>query len=863
MDGNISSTDKIVDVNIENEMRKSYIEYAMSVIIARALPDVRDGLKPVHRRILYAMNELNLDPTKAYKKSARIVGDTMGKYHPHGDSSIYDAMVRMAQDFSMRYMLVDGHGNFGSVDGDSPAAPRYTEARLSRMSTEMLADIEKETVDFIPNYDEEFQEPSVLPSRFPNLLVNGSSGIAVGMATYIPPHNLNEVIDGVIKIIDNYSFEDRETDINELLAVIKGPDFPTGATIMGTNGIRMAYRTGRGKIVVRSDSIIEPMNGGRERIVVTQLPFQVNKAKLIEKIADLVKEKKVEGISDLRDESDRNGIRVVIELKREASATIILNQLYKYTQLQESFGIIMLALVDNEPKILNLKDLLIHYLNHQKDVVTRRTKFELKKCLKRAHILEGFLIALDHIDEVLSIIRSSPDTATAKHRLVERFKFTDEQVNAILEMRFRNLTGLERDKIMEEYKEIKEHIQELTAILENEKRLYAVIKEEILIIKTKYGDERRTQIAFCEEEIMPEDLIDDEISVITMTCFDYIKRLPLSTYKSQNRGGRGIIGLQMRDEDLVKNILIANTHDTLIFFTSMGRAYRAKAYEIPEAGRTARGMAIINLLNLNKDEKITAVITIRETKEDEYILMVTKQGTVKKTPLSKFSNIPKAGLIAVNLREDDELISVIKTDGDKEVFVVTRDGKGICFNEADIRSMGRQATGVRAIRLAQDDYVVGADSMDSGRVLIVSEKGFGKLSELSQFRAQKRGGSGVKIHKITERTGKIVGVSLVEEKDELMLINSEGIIIRIRVSDISIQSRTSQGVKLINLNDGVSVVSLAKIKECDIEQEAEQMQEEQEHTKGSEIKAGLESDLVEEDEGQEEITDEIDADGRE
>ncbi len=822
MQSNENQTDKILPIKLEDEMRNSYINYAMSVIAARALPDVRDGLKPVHRRILHSMNELNLDPTKGYKKSARIVGDTMGKYHPHGDSSIYDAMVRMAQDFSTRYLLVDGHGNFGSMDGDGAAAQRYTEARLSRMAVEMLRDIEKDTVDFAPNYDEELTEPTVLPARFPNLLVNGSSGIAVGMATNIPPHNLKEVIEGIFKIMDNYTLENRDTDIKELLQVIKGPDFPTGAKILGTSGIKEAYLTGRGKVTVRAVAEIETMKNGRSMIVVTELPYQVNKARMVEKIGLLVSEKKIEGISDIRDESDRNGVRVVIELKRDANANVILNQLYKFSQMQESFGINMLALVDNKPKVLNLKEILVHYLEHQKEVVIRRTRYELAKAEKRAHILEGYLIALDNIDEVLNIIRSSKDTQTARQRLTERFGLSDEQTAAIVDMRFRSLTGLERDKIENEYNEIKELIKELNAILADETRLYAVIREELSIILTKYGDTRRTQIEVDQGEIDYEDLIDEETSVVTLSFMDYIKRLPLSTYKSQNRGGRGIMGMQTREEDVVKSLFIASTHDYILFFTSLGKVYCIKAYEIPEAGRVAKGLAIVNLLNLSEGEKIAAVIPVREFSENEYIMMVTKQGLAKKTAMSQFSRIRKGGLLALSFKESDELITVLRTNGTNEVFIATRNGLGLRFHEKEIRPMGRGAAGVIAIRLLKEDCVVAADVLDDdneSQILFVSSGGFGKRTDRDEFALRHRGGQGIKIYRLTEKTGSVVGVAKVNDKEQLMLINSEGVVLRLRVSDISQQGRNTTGVKLINLAEGSSVMSIAKINADDVDED--------------------------------------------
>jgi len=822
--------DKIINRDIAKEMRASYIDYSMSVIVARALPDVRDGLKPVHRRILYAMNELNLDPSKAYKKSARIVGDTMGKYHPHGEASIYDAMVRMAQDFSMRYMLVDGHGNFGSMDGDGAAAQRYTEARLSRLAVEMLADIEKDTVDFQPNYDEEFVEPKVLPSRFPNLLVNGSSGIAVGMATNIPPHNLTEVINGVIRVIDN-RINGRKTGVDELLGFIKGPDFPTGASILGTGGVRAAYRTGRGKVIVRALAEIEPINSQRDMIVVTELPYQVNKARLVEKIGELASEKKIEGISDIRDESNRNGVRIVIELKKDTNANVVLNKLYKNSQLQESFGINMLALVNNEPRVLNLAEILDYYIDYQEDVITRRTRFELAKAQKRLHILEGLLIALDNIDEVIAIIRASKDTAAARASLTERFGLTDEQSSAIVEMRLRSLTGLERERLQQEHAELSALVNELTAILSDEKKLYAVIKEEILVIKAKYGDERRTRLVHDPGEILEEDMIDEEDSVITMTHLNYIKRLPLNTYRSQNRGGKGIIGMNTRDEDDVKSLFIANTHDTLLFFTSFGRAYSLKTYEIPEAGRGARGTAVVNLLNLNEGEKITAIIPVQEFTEDEYLFMLTKRGVAKKTPLAQFSRIMKNGIIAINFRPDDELMGVVRTDGRRRMFVATKKGLGLKFDEAEVRQMGRIAAGVRAVRLMEDDVVVGMDALDeAGRILFVSERGYGKCTDAGEFQLRHRGGKGVKIYRITEKTGDILGVLKVSDDEELMLINSEGVVLRIRVADISKMGRIASGVKLINLPEGVNVVGMARITREQIEKEQTEKDEKEQTT---------------------------------
>lgn len=816
---------KIIQVEIKDEIKKSYIDYAMSVIAARALPDVRDGLKPVHRRILYAMNELNLEPNKAYKKSARIVGDTMGKYHPHGDSSIYEAMVRMAQDFSMRYMLVDGHGNFGSIDGDGAAAPRYTEARLSYISTAMLTDIDKDTVDFIPNYDGEFSEPSVLPSKFPNLLANGSSGIAVGMATNIPPHNISELIDAIFKMID-CRMQNVEVELDDLLTIIKGPDFPTGASILGINGIKQAYKTGRGKIIMRASAEIETAKNGRESIIVTELPYQVNKSRMIEKIAELIKDKKIDGISDIRDETDRNGIRIVIEVKRDANANIVLNQLYKFSQLQETFGIIMLVLVDNEPKVLNLQEILNYYIEHQKNVLTRRTKFDLNKALRRQHILEGYLIALDHIDEVLNTIRSSKDTAAAKDALMEKFNLSMEQATAIVEMRFRSLTGMERKKLEDEYAQINELVTELKNILEDENKLYSVLKDELAAIKNKYGDARRTKILPMENEIVIEDLIADEPSVITLTKFDYIKRLPLDTYKRQNRGGRGVIGMQMREEDLVKDIFVTNTHSLILYFTNLGRVYKNKAYEIPEAGRMAKGLAIVNLLKLNENEKISTVVPINESSADDYLIMVTKNGLVKKTSIAQFKNINRNGLQAISIRDNDELICVLKSAGNQKVFVATQKGFGITFDENDIRPTGRTAMGVRAIKLSQNDKVVGAGLIaENLKTLFVSKNGFGKCVEYENFVVQKRGGKGRIYYKIRENKGEVIALEFVKDSDEVMLINSEGVIIRIRVSDISTQSRYATGVKLINLDKDACVISTAKISEEQINLEQTNLEE--------------------------------------
>lgn len=815
--------DKVVSIDINEEMKKCYIDYAMSVIVARALPDVRDGLKPVQRRILYSMNEMNLEPNKPYKKSARITGDTMGKYHPHGDSSIYQAMVRMAQNFSMRYMLVDGHGNFGSIDGYGAAAARYTEARMSKVAAAMLADIEKDTVDFTPNYDETEKEPVVLPARIPNLLVNGSSGIAVGMATNIPPHNLGEVIDGLTVMIDN-KINGKETDVEELMEYIKGPDFPTGATILGKSGIRAAYRTGRGKILVRSTAEIQPMGNGREKIVVTEIPYMVNKLRLIEKIAELVKEKRVDGISDLYDASAGDDIQIIIELKKDVNANVILNQLYKYTQLQESFGAIMIALVNGKPAVLNLQQMLSEYLKHQEEVVTRRTKYNLDKAEKRAHILEGLRIAISNIDEVIRIIRTSYDDA--KERLMERFGLSEIQAQAILEMQLRRLQGLEHEKIDAEYKDLQEKIAYYKSLLADEAKLLGVIRDEMQDIKAKYADPRRTQLVANPGEIDVEDLIDEETCVFTLSNLNYVKRTPLMTYKSQNRGGRGIVGMQTRDEDFVKDLFLCSTHDTILFFTDHGRVYRLKGYEVPEAGRTARGMAIVNLLEIAPDESVTAVIPVKEFREDRYLVMLTKQGLIKKTDMASYSNIRKGGLIAINLREDDSLISVMTTEGEDEILAATRNGMGIRFSEKDVRPMGRTATGVKAISLREGDYLVSAVKMSpTAKVLNVTEKGFGKRTVPDEFKVQYRGGMGVKIHQLTEKTGLLTGVLMLEENEEIMLITSEGVIIRLRGADISTIGRVSQGVKLMNLDEGVSVVGIAKITEDDIESEEEELAE--------------------------------------
>ncbi len=808
--------DQIHDVDLKKTMESSYIDYAMSVIASRALPDVRDGLKPVQRRVLYSMIELNNGPDKPHRKCARIVGDTMGKYHPHGDSSIYGALVNMAQEWSTRYPLVDGHGNFGSVDGDGAAAMRYTEARLSRISMEMLADINKNTVDFKPNFDETEKEPVVLPSRYPNLLVNGTTGIAVGMATNIPPHNLREVIGAVVKMIDNRVEEDRDTSIEEVLDIVKGPDFPTGGMILGTAGIEEAYRTGRGKIKVRAVTDIEPMQNGKNRIVVTELPYMVNKARLIEKIADLVKEKRVDGITDLRDESNRQGMRICIELRKDVNPNVLLNQLFKHTQLQDTFGVIMLALVNNEPKVLNLADMLKYYLLHQEEVVTRRTKYELNKAEERAHILQGLLIALDHIDEVISIIRGSRSTQEAKEKLMERFSLSDAQSQAIVDMRLRALTGLEREKLENEYKELMERIAELKAILADEKKLLGVIKEEISAIAEKYGDDRRTSIGFDASDISMEDMIPVTNTVIAMTKLGYIKRMSADNFRAQHRGGRGIRGMDTIDNDYIEEMFMTTSHHFLLFFTNSGKVYRMKAYEIPEAGRTARGTAIINLLHLDSGEKITAVIPIKDYKEADqwYLFMATKNGIVKKTSLAEYANVRKTGLAAITLRPDDELIEVKFTDDQKDILLVTKFGQCIRFHETDVRSTGRVSMGVIGIHLSEGDEVVGMQLDVQGQyLLIVSEKGLGKRTLVEEFSSQNRGGKGVKCYKITGKTGNIVGVKAVNDDNEVMIITTEGIIIRMKVSDISVLGRVTSGVKLINLSDQVTVASITKVKE--------------------------------------------------
>lgn len=804
----MEENNRILPIEIAEEMKKSYIDYSMSVIVGRALPDVRDGLKPVHRRILYSMSELNLTPDKPYRKSARIVGDVLGKYHPHGDSAVYLAMVRMAQDFSTRGLLVDGHGNFGSVDGDSPAAMRYTEARMSKLALELLRDIDKETVDFVPNFDESLKEPAVLPSRYPNLLVNGSNGIAVGMATSIPPHNLGEVIDATVHLIDN-----EECSVDDLMKFVKGPDFPTSAIIMGKENIAEAYRTGRGKVKVRARAVIEELPKGKQQIVVTEIPYQVNKAKLVERIAELVKDKKVEGISDLRDESNRNGMRIVIELKRDVNANIVLNNLYKHSQMEETFSVIMLALVNGQPKVLNLKQILYHYVQHQKDVVTRRTKFELNKAEARAHILEGLRIALDNIDAVISLIRASKTTQEAKSGLMEKFGLTDIQAQAILDMRLQRLTGLERDKIEAEYEELIKKINRLKEILANERLLLNVIKEEMLIIKENYADERRTEIRHAEGEIDMRDLIDDEEIAITLTHFGYIKRLPADTYKSQKRGGRGISALTTREEDFVKHLVSTTTHSRLLFFTNKGRVFRLNAYEIPEGKRQAKGTAIVNLLQLGPNEKIATLLAIDEKDDNKYLLLATKNGIVKKTNREEFKNINKSGLIAIGLREDDELIGVKVTDGNKDVLLVTKEGMSIRFDENDIRPMGRTAMGVKGITLSNEDKVVSMSLCEEGTdVLVVSENGFGKRTDINEYRTQIRAGKGIKTYNIAEKTGKLVGAEMVNEDDEMMIINSDGVLIRLRVNEISLFGRVTSGVKLMKTDDEVNVVSISKIK---------------------------------------------------
>ena len=854
--------DKVHVVDLKKTMETCYIDYAMSVIAARALPDVRDGLKPVQRRVLYSMIELNNGPDKPHRKSARIVGDTMGKYHPHGDSSIYGALVNMAQDWNFRYPLVDGHGNFGSMDGDGAAAMRYTEARLSKISMELLADINKDTVDFIPNFDETEKEPVVLPSRFPNLLVNGTTGIAVGMATNIPPHNLREVVKAVVKIIDNRVEEGRDTEIEEVLDIVKAPDFPTGGLILGTRGSEEAYRTGRGKVRVRAVTNIETLPNGKSQIIVTELPYMVNKANLIQKIAELVKLKKIDGITDLRDESNREGVRVVIELRRDVNANVILNLLYKHTQLQDTFGVIMLALVNNEPKVMNLLDILKNYLKHQEDVVTRRTKYDLNKAEERDHILQGLLKALDYIDEVISIIRSSANAQVAKERLMERFELSDAQAQAIVDMRLRALTGLEREKLENEHADLVKRIAELKAILGDENILLGVIKTEITAIADKYGDDRRSKIGYDELDISMEDLVPRGNTVIAMTKLGYIKRMTVDNFKAQNRGGKGIKGMQTIDEDYIEDLLMTTTHHYLNFFTNQGRVYRLKAYEIPEAGRTARGVAIINLLNLNPGEKITAMIPISNYDDNKNLFMITKKGIAKKTPLMEYSNVRKNGLAAINLREDDELIEVKVTDKDSEIFLVTKFGMCIRFLETDVRATGRTSMGVIGMNLSDGDCIVGMQLASQGdSLLIASENGLGKRTPMDEFTVQKRGGKGVKCYKITDKTGEVVGVKAVNDDNEIMMITTEGIIIQLRVQEISTLGRITSGVKLINLKDGVKVAQIAKVREKivsddkefeNIEDAIEASEEtefyEEEDSEEDKIYKGDEKDSIEEDE---------------
>ena len=842
--------DKISEVGLKKTMERSYIDYAMSVIAARALPDVRDGLKPVQRRILHSMIELNNGPDKPHRKCARIVGDTMGKYHPHGDSSIYDALVKLAQDWNTRYPLVDGHGNFGSEDGDGAAAMRYTEARLSKISMEMLADINKDTVDFVPNFDETEKEPTVLPSRFPNLLVNGTTGIAVGMATNIPPHNLKEVIGATVKIIDNRIEEDRETSIDEIMQIIKGPDFPMGAEILGRRGIEEAYRTGRGKIKVRAVTDIEAMPNGKHKIVVTELPYMVNKALLIQKIVELVKTKRVEGITDVRDESSREGIRVVIELKKDTNANVLLNQLYKHTQLQDTFGVNMLALVDGVPKILNISQMLGYYLKHQEDVVTRRTKYDLNKAEERAHILQGLLIALDNIDEVINIIRSSKSVQDAKNSLIERFGLTEIQAQAIVDMRLRALTGLEREKLEAEYKELMDKISYLKAILADEKKLLGVIKDELLVISQKYGDERRTALGRDVDEVTDEELIERENIVIAMTKLGYIKRMPEDLFKAQNRGGKGIRGMQTIDEDYIENLIVTTTHNYLMFFTNTGRVYRLKGYEIPEAGRTARGVAIVNLLQLQAGEKITAVIPLKSYEDGKYLFMATRNGMVKKTDILEYQNVRKTGLTAIVLRDNDELIEVKATNGDDDIFLITKKGMSIRFNEKDVRQTGRTSMGVKGIHLGKDDIVISMQMSSQGeKILLVTENGMGKRTLISEFNAQNRGGKGVKCYKITEKTGDLVGAKIVTDENDVMIITTEGIIIRTSCDGISTLGRVTSGVKIINLNydNNVKVASMTEVQkeEFDDEDPEGENPEETEDTEVSEEQSS-EEDSTEE-----------------
>jgi len=823
--GNLTDIERIRPINLENEMKTSFISYAMAVIISRALPDVRDGLKPVHRRILYAMHELGVTPDKPYRKCARIVGDVLGKYHPHGDSSVYGALVRLAQDFATRYPLVDGQGNFGSVDGDGAAAMRYTEARMSKLNLQMLADIDKETVDFVPNFDETLMQPTVMPSRYPNLLVNGSSGIAVGMATNIPPHNLGEVIDGVVRLIDN-----PDATSQDLMECIKGPDFPTGGLILGRRGIYDTYTTGRGRIVVRAKTDIEPMGNNRQRIIVTEIPYMVNKAALITKIAELVHDKKLEGISDIRDESDRVGMRIVIELKRDVNAAVVLNYLYKHTQMQEAFGAIMLALVDGEPKVLTLREMLYHYLQHQKEIITRRTRYDLDKAEARAHILEGLLIALDNIDEIVKIIRSSANTAEAKVQLMERFGLTEKQAQAILDMRLARLTGLERERLQEEYEELQKTIAYLRAVLADEKLVLGIIKDEILAVKAKYADERRTEMTVMEGEIDPEDLIQEDSVVVTLTHFGYVKRIPRTTYRSQNRGGKGVMGMTTREEDYAEKLLVTSTHAELMFFTNKGRVYSLKAYEIPEAGRAARGTAIVNLLQLDGGEKVTAMIPLPKEREEGYLVMATKNGLIKKTGSDEFKNLRKTGLIAIALREDDELIGVELTKGESDLFMATRMGQAIRFNESDVRAMGRNSMGVRSIDLAEGDEVIAVAKAEEGKhVLAITQNGYGKRTELSEFRTQTRGGKGILAMRLTEKTGLLAAQLLVGEDEDIMLITDDGTIIRMPVSGISVIGRVSQGVRVMRVTDESRIVGVtATEREEEAAEETEETAEENE-----------------------------------
>ncbi|OEF99633.1 DNA gyrase subunit A [Vulcanibacillus modesticaldus] len=806
---------RIKEVNISQEMKNSFIDYAMSVIVSRALPDVRDGLKPVHRRILYAMNELGMTADKPYKKSARIIGEVIGKYHPHGDAAVYETMVRMAQDFSYRYMLVDGHGNFGSVDGDSAAAMRYTEARMSKISGELLRDIKKETIDFGDNYDGSEKEPLVLPARFPNILVNGASGIAVGMATNIPPHQLGEIIDGVIKVID-----DPEVKIEDLMGIVKGPDFPTGGLILGKEGIRKAYTTGKGSIIIRAKSHIEEMNNGKSRIIISEIPYQVNKARLIEKIAELVRDKKIEGITDLRDESDRNGMRIVIELRRDVNANVILNNLYKLTSLQTSFGINMLALVDGQPKVLNLKEILVNYLKHQKEVIRRRTEFDLRKAEDRAHILEGLRIALDHLDAVISLIRSSRTTEEAKNGLISQFKLTDIQAQAILDMRLQRLTGLEREKIENEYQELRTKIAELKGILADEQKILSIIKDELLEIKGKYNDIRRTKITVDQDNIDDEDLIPEEEVVVMLTYQGYVKRLPISTYKSQKRGGKGVTGMGTKEDDFVQHLFITSSHNYIMFFTNTGKVYRLKAYEIPELSRTAKGTPIINLIQIEKGERINAVFPVKEYTSNHYLTFVTALGIVKKSRLSEYENIRKGGIIAINLKQNDELIGVRLTDGNQDIILGTKLGQSIRFSEKDVRTMGRSATGVKGIDLTEDDLVIGMDTIEDDKsVLVVTSKGYGKRTPANEYRVQTRGGKGIKTLNVTKKTGYVVGLRIVSENDDIMIVTASAMVIRLNTKNITSMGRYTQGVRLISINDDDTVTTVARIDPDDDDKE--------------------------------------------